>query len=62
MKISELKKILKKNRCYIIRNGANHDVWYSPITDNFFLIPRHPAKEIKTGLLNKILKDAGLKK
>ena len=29
MKRSELIKILKKYGCYIIREGANHEVWHS---------------------------------
>ena len=61
MKISELIKILKKNGCILIRDGGRHSIWYSPITGNEFAIPRHGAKEIKTGTANRILKDAGLK-
>ncbi len=61
MKVSELTKLLIKNNCKRIGNGANHDRWYSPITDKFFMVPRHPSKEIATGTLNNILKDAGLK-
>ena len=60
MKTSELIKILKKNGCYIIRNGSRHDIWYSPITDKQFPVPRH-KDDVKVGTLNSILKDAGLK-
>lgn len=59
MKVSELQKLLKKNGCYISRHGSNHDIWYSPITNKQFPVPRHPSKEIKTGTLNSIKKDAG---
>lgn len=61
MKTSELKKILKKGGCYIIRNGKRHDIWYSPKTGNELQVPRHDSKELATGTANDILKDAGLK-
>lgn len=60
MKTQELLKLLKKNKCYVLRNGSRHDIWYSEITGKQFAIPRHKA-EIPTGTLNNILKDAGLK-
>ena len=60
MKTQELLKQLKKNKCYVLRNGSRHDLWYSEITGKQFAIPRHKA-EIPTGTLNNILKDAGLK-
>ena len=60
MKTQELLKLLKKHKCYVLRNGSRHDIWYSEITGKQFAIPRHKA-EIPTGTLNNILKDAGLK-
>ena len=61
MKVSELKRLLLKNHCKCIGQYNGHEKWYSPITGKTFPIPRHDAKEIPTGTLNKILKDAGLK-
>lgn len=61
MKTSELTKELKEIGCYIIRHGSNHDIWYSPITDKQFPVPRHPSQDVKKGTLNKIKKDVGLK-
>ncbi|MDE5884878.1 MAG: type II toxin-antitoxin system HicA family toxin [Oscillospiraceae bacterium] len=61
MKTSELKRILKKGGCYKIREGGNHEVWYSPKTGKQFTVDRHDSKEIATGTANRILKDAGLK-
>lgn len=61
MKISELKKLLKENGCYIKRQGKRHEIWYSPKTGKSFEVGRHPTEEVKTGTLNKIMKDAGLK-
>ena len=59
MKTAELRKILKKNDCYLIRHGKRHDIWFSPITGRQFSLPRH-KDEIKTGTLRNILEDAGL--
>ncbi|MBQ5916595.1 MAG: type II toxin-antitoxin system HicA family toxin [Lachnospiraceae bacterium] len=60
MKTQELVKILRKNGCYIKRNGSRHDIWYSELSQKEFTVPRHKA-EIPVGTLNNILKVAGLK-
>ncbi|MBQ7587961.1 MAG: type II toxin-antitoxin system HicA family toxin [Lachnospiraceae bacterium] len=58
----ELKRqIKKKTKCYFLREGSNHEIWVNPDTGEEFQIPRHPAKEVKTGTANNILKSAGLK-
>ncbi|MCD8010301.1 MAG: type II toxin-antitoxin system HicA family toxin [Lachnospiraceae bacterium] len=59
MKSSELTKILKKNDCYIVRHGSNHDIWFSPVTGRQFAVPRH-KNEVKVGTAKNILKDAGI--
>lgn len=43
----------------LYRHGANHDIWYSPITEKYFEVARH-SKEIPTGTLRNILKVAGI--
>ena len=60
MTYSELKKILKKNDCYPVREGANHEIWYSPKTQKQFTIGRHQTQEIPTGTLKSIMKAAGI--
>lgn len=60
MKISELRKILKKHGCNLLYHGKRHDMWYSPITEKTFLVPRHSSKEIPTGTYENIRKDAGI--
>ena len=60
MKVSELIRVLKDAGCYIYRNGANHDIWYSPITKKTFPISRHGSQELRTGTLNSIKKQAGI--
>lgn len=59
MKTQELIKLLKKNQCYILRNGSRHDVWYSNLTGRQFTVPRHKA-DIPVGTLKNILRDAGI--
>ena len=39
MKVSELIKLLKKNRCYLVEHGASHDIWYSETTRRKLLKP-----------------------
>lgn len=60
VKRSELLKILKKNGCKFVEHGANHDIFYSPLTDKRFPVWRH-AKDIALGTANAILKQAGVK-
>lgn len=60
MKTSELLKLLKKNGIQFVEHGKRHDHYYSPITGKCFPVPRH-KDELKTGTLNSILEDAGLK-
>ena len=60
MKTSELQKQLRENGCQMIRHGSSHDIWESSITGKQFSVPRHKT-EVKTGTVEKILKDAGLK-
>ncbi len=61
MKKGELIKLLSDAECYIIREGANHEIWYSPITNRRFTVPRHKGQDITIGTANSILKSAGLK-
>ena len=60
VKTSELLKELKRHNIQFVRHGSRHDIYYSPITDRQFPVPRHKS-EIKDGTLRSILKDAGLK-
>ena len=61
MKAGELKKLLRQNGCYKDHDGTNHEMWFSPKTRKYFPVARHESKEVATGTLNRILKDAGLK-
>lgn len=60
MKYSELVKQLTEIKCRIVRSGREHDIWYSPVTDKKFTVPRHKTKDVPMGTLNSIRKSAGL--
>lgn len=60
MTYGELKRQLKKIGCRPDREGSNHEIWYSPITDKRFPVGRHNTKEVPCGTLQSIKKDAGL--
>ena len=44
----------------MVGHGGNHDKFYSPLSGNVFPVWRH-AKEMKTGTVEGILKQAGIK-
>lgn len=60
MKYNNLYSELLSAGCYIVRNGGNHDIWYSPITDNKMAIPRHGSHEVPTGMEKKIRRVMGI--
>lgn len=57
---SELEKELRKAKCVVVREGANHTMWYSPITGKTFPVSRHKTQEVPAGTLRSIKRDAGL--
>lgn len=60
MKVSEMIKILKQNDCFCLREGDNHEIWYSKRTKKKFPVPRHKSKELPVGTAKSILKAAGI--
>lgn len=46
--------------CRLIRHGAKHDIWYSPITGKKWAIPRHGSKELASGTERKARKELGI--
>lgn len=61
MRTSEMKRRLRAAGCQLKREGANHEIWYSPITGKNFQVPRHDSQELPTGTAQSIMKQAGLK-
>nr|WP_154324864.1 type II toxin-antitoxin system HicA family toxin [Pantoea sp. 201603H] len=60
MKSSELIKLLEKNGWELIRINGSHHHFSNPDFSNIITVP-HPRKDLKTGTLQRILKDAKLK-
>ena len=60
VKCSELKKELSAGGCYFFRGGSDHEIWYSPITNKKFTVPRHDSKEVPSGTVRNIKKLAGI--
>jgi predicted RNA binding protein YcfA (HicA-like mRNA interferase family) len=60
MKTHELEKRLKEGGCRFVKHGRRHDIWYSPITDKHFPVPRHGAKEVPNGTLSVIANESGV--
>lgn len=62
MKYSELEAELTAAGCYVVRKGANHLIWYSPITDKKFPLGHHGAKEVPGSTVRSVRKASGLNK
>ena len=60
MRYSELRRQIEAVGCYIVRNGANHDIYYSPITELKFPVGRHMSEDVPKGTERSILRKAGL--
>ena len=60
MKYNELSRLLSPKGCRIVRLGGNHEIWYSPLTDKVFPLPRHQSQEVSKNTLNNILKQSGI--
>lgn len=60
MKYSEVIRLLSKQGCYLVSHGANHDKWHSPITNRYFMLPRHASQEAKNGTIKSISKQSGV--
>ncbi len=61
VKYSELFRALKKEGWYIIRQKGSHVLMQHPKRRGQLSVPFHAGKEVKKGLLNSILKQAGIK-
>ena len=53
MKYNQFFAELTAAGCYVLRHGANHDIWYSPKTENKFALSRHGKQEVPTGMERK---------
>ncbi|THD67635.1 type II toxin-antitoxin system HicA family toxin [Robertkochia marina] len=60
-KVSEIRRLLLKDGWYLHRHGGNHDMYRHKEKSGQITLPRHGSKELATGTMNSILKQAGLK-
>ena len=59
---AELARVLKAHGFEELRTGkGSHRQWWNPSTKRVVTIAVHTKKEVGAGLLNRILKDAGIK-
>jgi predicted RNA binding protein YcfA (HicA-like mRNA interferase family) len=57
---SEVRDILKRNGCYLHRQGkGSHEIWCNPASSKYFAVP---TKILSRHTANEILKQAGLQK
>lgn len=49
MKVSELKKILRENDCYLYREGSRHEIWISRRTGKKFQVPATVRRKSRRG-------------
>ena len=61
MKFSEFYKLLEEHG-WRKDGGSRHEHYVHPDYDYFIPVGRHPSKEVPKGTLNKMLKEAGIKK
>lgn len=57
MTVNQLKRELRRAGCHLLRHGAKHDIWYSPITGKQTQISRHGSEEVKLKTLRGIYED-----
>lgn len=56
----ELRRILEQNGFVFTRQSGSHAIFKHPVSKRRVVLPIH-SKDIPTGTLHAILKDAGLK-
>lgn len=59
---AELVRLLKEHGFEELRSGkGSHRQFWNPLTKRIVTIAMHTKKDVGAGLLNRILKDAGIK-
>ena len=62
MRIGEFKDEMSAAGCRFDHEGGDHEIWYSPITDQNFPVPRHDSQEMGKYLESRLRKLSGVKK
>jgi len=61
VKYSELFRALRRDGWYIVRQKGSHVMMKHPVKKNKIFILYHAGRDIGTGILRKIIKEAGIK-
>ena len=61
MKTSEFIRHIKKQGVKFLKHGTNHDWYINPANGNVTQVGRHGAQDLKKGMVDRMLKDLGLK-
>lgn len=61
MKSSELLRLLKRDGWYEVRQKGSHIIMQHPDKLGRLTVPSHGSKEVRTGTLNSILREAQVK-
>jgi len=62
VKYNELFRILKKEGWYVTRQKGSHVIMKHMDRAEQLTVPYHAGKEVKTGMVKSILKQAGIKR
>ena len=58
MKRVKLVQHIKKQGCYLLREGSNHSLYFNPVNNKISTIPRH--SDVKKFTAQKICKDLNI--
>lgn len=61
MKMKQFRAELIAAGCVIVRNGSNHDIFWSPITKKKWPVGRHQSQEVPPGTERKAREVLGVK-
>jgi predicted RNA binding protein YcfA (HicA-like mRNA interferase family) len=61
VKVRELLDLLERDGWTVVRQHGSHRIYRHAVKAGQLVVPVHGSKELATGTLNSILKQAGLK-
>jgi len=61
MKCSELLRKFERDGWHVVRQTGSHLIMEHPVKSGQLIFPNHGSKEMKKGLAEKLIKQAGLK-
>ena len=61
MKVREVTRMVRRDGWYYVRTKGSHRIYHHPRKPGIVVITGHPGSDVKSGTLDKIRKQAGLK-